>query len=248
MSDIDSLMQKVEHRPFPLPDKPWVMQQSWSKLLFAHWPLNPDTLRRHIPDCLDLDSYEGFSWIGVVPFAMRKVHPRYTPETPWLSNFLELNLRTYVSKNGIPGVYFFSLDCSNPVAVFIARKFYHLPYFNAKMALSINGSEINYLSRRAGSDIIFDGSYKAQGPVIESSPGSIEAFLTERYCLYTTDRIGNCYQGVIHHDKWPLQKAEAEIRTNSLAEQLGIVLPSIEPLLHYSENIDTIEWALSRLS
>lgn len=223
------------------------MQQSWSQLLFCHWPLKKEDLRSHIPSILEIDTYEGEAWIGVVPFAMRHVHPRLMCDVPWLSNFLELNVRTYVIKNGIPGVYFFSLDCSNPVAVTLARSTFHLPYFNAAMKLTANGAEISYSSQRRNS-ARFDAKYAPAGPTYKSTPDSLDSFLTERYCLYTTDRQGTCYRGNIHHEQWPLQAATAEIRVNELvSEQLQLVLPDVAPLLHYVENIDTVEWILARV-
>lgn len=242
---IAALLAATGHRPYELPVGPWVMQQSWSKLLFAHWPVRAEAIREHIPQMLEIDTFEGSAWIGVVPFAMRKVFPRFTFEVPGMSNFLELNVRTYVKKNGLPGVYFFSLDCSNPIAVLLARRLFFLPYFNARMKLSLSGGLVQYHSLRSGCGSVFDATYTPTGPVFESTNGSIEQFLTERYCLYSVDGNGNCYRGNIHHARWPLQHAEAEIRSNELAfKQLGVVLPDMAPLLHYSENIDTLEWAL----
>lgn len=248
MSATTDLLKRTAHRPFPLPDAPWVMQQSWAKLLFAHWPIRVDDLREHIPNGLEIDTYDGMAWIGVVPFAMRKVYPRFTFEVPWMSNFLELNVRTYVTKDGIPGVYFFSLDCSNPVAVSLARAFFHLPYFNASMSMSISNASVTYKSARHRSGAVFEATYRPAGDVFTSAEGSLERFLSERYCLYTTDAKGKFYRGVIHHDMWPLQRAHAEIRLNDLALKLpGIKLPDSEPHLLYSENIQTVEWPLVRI-
>lgn len=249
MSDrIEALLAATEHRPYSLPEGPWVMQQSWAKLLFAHWPVPEPMIRDHVPPTLELDTYDGTAWIGVVPFAMRKVYPRFTFEVPWLSNFCELNVRTYVKKKDIPGVYFFSLDCSNPVAVALARWLFFLPYFNATMSLDLEGQTVQYCSRRSGSGALFQAAYRPTSPVFTSTSGSIEEFLTERYCLYSVDRSSNLYRGNIHHGRWPLQHAEADIRSNELVlKQLSIVLPDTKPLLYYSENIDTVNWALQRL-
>lgn len=244
----DAILATVIHRPFPLPEGPPVLRQSWSKLLFAHWPLDPAVLRPLIPDVLEVDTFEGSAWVGVVPFAMRKVHPRFTPEMGWLSNFLELNIRTYVKKDGIAGVYFFSLDCNNPVAVTVARTTYHLPYFNARMSLEEQDGLIKYESARHNSDALFQANYRPAGEPLKLSPASLDRFLTERYCLYTTDKRGRCYRGVIHHLMWQLQPAEAEIITDTLSStQLGFALPDTKPLLHYSEYIDTLEWSLKKL-
>lgn len=292
-SDISALLRKIEHRPFPLPEGPWIMQQTWSKLLFAHWPVSADSLRDLIPPALEIDTFDNTAWIGVVPFAMRKVFPRSTFEVPWLSNFLELNVRTYVKRDGIPGVYFFSLDCSNFIAVFAARTFYHLPYFNATMTMQLSADKVGYSSRRSDDAIarsaslrfaestsaavslstktarrlneagsgdpqrtagavpaLFEASYRPTGEVYFSRKGTLEHFLTERYCLYTVDSDRNYYRGMIHHDAWPLQPAEAEFRKNDMTRStIGITLPAgFEPILHYSEDLLTAEWPLQLIS
>lgn len=225
------------------------MAQTWAKLLFAHWPISHEALRPLIPAGFEIDAFEGQSWLGVVPFAMRHVAPRYCPTVPYLSDFLELNVRIYVVKDGIAGVYFFSLDCSNPIAVYIARKAFHLPYFNAQMSLVEKSGEIRYESKRRDSGAQFCATYRPSGPVFEAPRGSLERFLTERYCLYTSDPKGNLYRGTIHHLVWPLQRAEAEIEVNTMVQaELGLRLPDSKPHLLYSESIDTIEWALAPLS
>jgi len=246
---MNSILDQTAHRPFPVPASPWVMKQSWCDLLFAHWPVPAAQLRNCIPAGLELDTYGDDAWVGVVPFAMKAVYPRLLMPLPWISYFLELNVRTYVRRQGIPGVYFFSLDCSNPVAVKIARQFFHLPYFDARMSLARRGNEIHYESKRLKSGQEFRAVYSP----VEANPvaldGSIEHFLTERYCLFTSDKSGRLYQGNIHHLPWPLQKAEAEIITNTMiSEDLGFRLPDCEPLLHFSERLDTFEWALQAVA
>lgn len=244
------LLSKVEHRPFPVPTSLWVMTQTWAKLLFAHWPIKSEIIRDLVPASLELDLFEGYAWVGIVPFVMNDVYPRYTPKTKSkLSNFLELNVRTYVIRDGIPGVYFFSLDCSNPVAVLIARKFYHLPYFRAKMSIEEKkDGAIHYSSERACERAAVILSYRPTGDLISHEKDSIDRFLTERYCLYTTDAKRQLHKGVIHHEVWPLQPAEAEFQLNSMTRPLGFDLPDEKPLLHYSERIETIEWPLSMVS
>lgn len=239
----------TEHRPYPLPERPWVLRQSWTQLLFAHWPVPSDALRALVPDSLAIDTFDGLAWIALVPFAMRRVAPRLVPEMGPLSNFLELNIRTYVLKDGIPGVYFFSLDCNNPLAVFGARTAFYLPYYNATMKMATDKGGVDYESRRAGSsNAVFSASYRSLGDSFHSQPDSLEHFLTERYCLYTTDRGGNCYRADIHHLPWPLHRAEAEISVDTLSlHQLGFELPKTEPHLLYSERIDTVCWSLKRL-
>lgn len=248
MPEPSVLLQHLDHRPFPIPHEPWVIRQSWSRLLFAHWAVKPEQLRPLIPLSLEIDTYENQAYVGVVPFAMRRVYPRMACEVPWLSNFLELNIRTYVKKDGIPGVYFFSLDCSNPVAVWVARNWYHLPYFNARMVQTESNGWITYDSRRQRTQSLFHATYRPIGSLLQLPRDSLDTFLTERYCLYSTDRAGETYRAVIHHLVWPLHAAEAEIKTDTLSElQLGFLLPQTAPLLHYCENIDTVNWALKRL-
>ena len=240
------ILNITEHRPYPLPQAPWVMQQRWSKLLFAHWPLKPEALESYIPEGLMLDTYDGQAWISVVPFYMSHVRPRYTVPLPWLSFFPELNIRTYVMKDDKPGVFFFRLDAGNPLAVYIAREWYQLPYFNAIMRWheDMDGS-IQYFSRRwdrrdAGG--IFEANYRPISDVYLAQPDTLDYFLTERYCLYTHDETGNIYRGDIHHVPWPLQNAEADIIRNSVSP---IALPSkTEPILQYVDELDVLAWPI----
>src|SRR6266508_3536850 len=127
------MISDTAHRPWPLPQRPWIMRMQWHDLLFMHWPVNRDALRRYIPPRLEIDTFDGSAWIGVVPFRMSGVVPRLLPPVPYLSAFPELNVRTYVSAEGKPGVWFFSLDAGNPIAVEAARDVFHLPYYNAQM-------------------------------------------------------------------------------------------------------------------
>lgn len=219
------------------------MQMQWHNLLFAHWPLPVDELRQAVPVQLTLDTYEGRAWIGVVPFLMSGVRPRLVPGTPGSSCFPEINVRTYVTMDGKPGVYFFSLDAGSWFAVKAARAWYHLPYFLAKMQLTTSGSTVDYKSDRCGNaETRFDATYSPIGPVMSAQPGSLDHWLTERYCLYTVWKQ-RVYRADIHHDKWPLKPAEAEIRVNTMAEPLGLTLPQTQPVLHYAERLDVVAWA-----
>jgi hypothetical protein len=224
------------------------MKQTWTDLLFAHWPVQVGPLRRLVPDCLPLDLYQGQAYVAVVPFGMSHVHPRYTVSVPWLSNFLELNVRTYVTLNGRPGVYFFSLDAANPVAVAIARRWYRLPYFNARMSLTRSDNDwIEYRSTRthAGApSATLAVRYRPCDPVRLAVPGSREAFLTERYCLYTVDAAGRPYRGEIHHVPWPLQLAEAEFAENTMALAAGLDVHGPPPLLHFARRLDILAWSI----
>ena len=246
---IGEITRHIDHRPWPLPSGPWSMTQSWHDLLFAHWPIPVAVMRALVPSALELDTFDGTAWVGVVPFRMSNVRPRLMPALPWLSAFPELNVRTYVkSRNPAqpkPGVYFFSLEAANPVAVALARGLFKLPYFNADMRLNDDGHTIRYQSRRihrGAPAAEFIGKYAPTSPVFRAQPGSLEQWLTERYSLYTVNKRGRAYIGEIHHQPWPLQWAEAEIQTNTMATASQIPLPDIPPLLHFARRLDVVVW------
>lgn len=251
-NDFDySFLELTAHRPWPPPRKPWVMTQSWHDLLFAHWPVDRDLLRGRIPASFALDLYDNQAWLGVIPFHMTNVAPRGLPALPWVSAFPELNVRTYVTVDGKPGVYFFSLDAGNPIAVATARTLFHLPYFSAAMTVAEKDGWIEYSSRRANQDAgpaDFVGRYRPTGPPHEPQLGTIEHFLTERYCLYTVDSGFRPYRLEIHHRPWPLQTAELELSVNTMADAAGIGLPAIKPLLHFSRRQDVVAWTLQLLT
>jgi uncharacterized protein YqjF (DUF2071 family) len=243
-------LERTEHRPWPLPAGGWVMAQSWHDLLFAHWPLPETVLRPHIPASLAIDTFAGQGWLGVVPFRMSGVRLRDTPAVPWLSAFPELNVRTYVVANEKPGVWFFSLDAGNWLAVAIARAWFHLPYFRARMSCEERNGWIEYKCGRSHRGVprgVLNGRYRAIGEVFSAVPGSLDHFLTERYCLYTADKDGQVISGEIHHAPWPLQTAEAELISNTMPKAVGIYLAPAEPLLHFSKRQDVVVWQPRRL-
>jgi len=243
--------EELAHRPWPLPVGSWVMAQSWHDLLFAHWPIEAAQLRPHIPPQLAIDTFEGAAWLGVVPFRMSGVRLRGTPALPWLSAFPELNVRTYVVAEDKPGVWFFSLDAKNPVAVAIARAWFHLPYFRARMSCEVKDGWIEYRSERTHRGArsgVLNGRYRATGAAFRAQPGSLEHFLTERYCLYAVDGSGGVFRGEIHHVPWPLQNAEAELSMNTTAEAAGLQLPAGKPLIHFSKDQHVVVWQPRRLA
>ncbi|MGA8428823.1 MAG: DUF2071 domain-containing protein [Candidatus Sulfotelmatobacter sp.] len=239
------MLQSVEHRPWPLPSGPWLMQQIWHDLLFAHWPVSVAAMRALIPEQLTLDTFDGTAWVGVVPFRMSGIRRRGLPPVPGLSRFPELNVRTYVTYGGRAGVYFFSLDAANVIAVQAARTFYHLPYFHAAMSSRERAGTIHYASRRRRAAAEFRGSYRPTSDVRLRDKGSIEHWLTERYCLYTTHG-GQVYRGDIHHQSWPLQDAEADFEINTVAAAAKIVLPDTAPLLHFARRLEVLIWPIRR--
>jgi uncharacterized protein len=223
------------------------MSQSWHNLLFAHWPLAPNVVVDKVPPVFELDLYEGMAWLGIVPFRMTNVAPRGVPALPWLSEFLELNVRTYVRVGGKPGVYFFSLDAASRLAVWAARTWLNLPYHAARMSESANEDGVEYESRRRGADATLSVRYGPVGATYRAPHGSLEYFLTERYCLYHVGHRGRPYRLEIHHPPWPLQAAQATFAANSLAEAAGLPLPDLPPLLHFSKRQDMVAWAPARL-
>lgn len=244
-------LEQIKHRPWPRPDGHWVMAQSWHDLLFAHWPVDAASLRRQIPSRLEIDIYDGRAWLGVVPFRMSGVRLRATPALPWLSAFPELNVRTYVVAEGKPGVWFFSLDAANRIAVAIARTWFHLPYFRARMSCEEKSGWIEYRSERTHRGApygAFHGRYRPAGEVFGAKPGSLEHFLTERYCLYAVDGAGRLIRSEIHHAPWPLQNAEAEMVSNTMPEASGIEIPPAKPLLHFAKRQDVVVWQPRGLS
>jgi uncharacterized protein YqjF (DUF2071 family) len=231
-----------------MPDRPWVMTQTWHDLLFAHWPLETEQLRSKIPAAFELDLFEGTAWIGIVPFHMTNVAPRGVPALPWISAFPELNVRTYVRVGDRAGVYFFSLDAGRALAVMAARTSINLPYFSASMQVTRRGQAVDYHSRRRSTELAeFVASYRPTGSPFVAAAGSLEYFLTERYCLYHIDHQGRPYRLDIHHPPWPLQPAQADIVRNSMASAAGLALPDTTPLLHFAARQDMVAWAPRRL-
>jgi uncharacterized protein len=250
MSRAQEILAQSEHRAYPAPDGPWALSMVWRDLLFMHWPVPAERLRPLIPSALSLDTFDGTAWLGVVPFRMTGVRPRFLPAVPWLSGFPELNLRTYVTGGDRPGIWFFSLDAHNPVAVRLARATFHLPYFDARMSYGKEGDEVRYRSvrtHRGAEPAEFAASYRPVAETVRSRPGTLEHFLTERYCLYAADGRGNVRRGDVHHQHWPLRPAEAEVQTLRMTEQIGVTLPDTPPLLHYSDRLDVLAWPPKRL-
>jgi uncharacterized protein YqjF (DUF2071 family) len=221
------------------------MEQTWNDLLFAHWPIAPDLMRPLVPPELPLDTFDGLCWIAVTPFHMTGVRARWLPALPGTSAFPELNVRTYVTYNGKPGVFFFSLDAANRAAVWAARTTYRLPYFFAEMEVRDRDGLFHYRSARESAPAELKAQYRAAKPVQLRTRGHLDHWLTERYCLYTVAK-STIYRAEIHHEQWPLQDAEAEIETNTMASAANIKLPQVPPLLHFSKKLQVLIWPLRK--
>jgi uncharacterized protein YqjF (DUF2071 family) len=244
-----AIVDCTAHRPWPLPSAPWLLTQSWNDLLFAHWRIDPGALRRLVPVAFELDLFAGEAWVAVVPFYMTNVGLRATPSLPWLSAFPELNVRTYVRVGDRPGVYFFSLDAGRRLAVTAARTLLNLPYYAAAMRVERGPAGIRYDSvRRARGGAEFRATYEPVAEPFTPRVGSLEYFLTERYCLYHHDRRGRPYRLEIHHPPWSVQTAHAAITVNTMAAVSHLVVDGAPALLHFARRQDVMAWAPTRLA
>jgi uncharacterized protein len=238
-------LKDVAHRPWPLPARDWTWRQSWLDLLFAHWPIAASAIRPLVPRELEVQEFDGTSWIGVVPFRMAGVMRRPLPDLPWISAFPELNVRVYVERDGQPGVWFLSLDASNPLAVWAARRFFHLPYHRAVMSLTERDGMFHYSSRRPGAE--FAASYRPTSDACRAPSGSLEHWLTERYCLYARSPNGVLFRNHVHHLVWPLQRAEAKFTRNTMLESHGLSIQGSAPVLHFARRLDVAVWNAERV-
>lgn len=234
---VDRLSIRERPKGFP------IMHQNWGKLLFMHWRIDEDSLRPLIPERLKIDTYDGSPWIGVIPFTMWNVRASFTPPVPWLSEFHELNVRTYVHYDGVPGVWFFSLDANSSVAVLGARTVFNLPYFKARITLEEEGDKIIYSSKRRDDPTAeFDATWTIGEKLSQSDPDSLDFFLTERYCLYSA--VGERLHRLrIHHRPWPLQTATIQSYSSTMIESHGLNAPEGEPVLHYAEELEVDFWS-----
>lgn len=242
--DMHAALSLQDHRPWPIPQFGWTWRQSWRDLLFMHWPVPASALRRLVPDKLELQEFDGTAWLGLVPFRMAGVMRRLLPDMPWVSAFPELNVRTYVVLDGKPGVWFLSLDASNWLAVWAARRFFHLPYYLADMSLSEGADGILYRSSREGVDLRV--TYRPTSEQYLARAGSLEHWLTERYCLYAQAPDGSIWRNDVHHHPWPLQAAVATIDRNTFLDAHGLPIREAPSLLHFARRVDVVVWNAER--
>jgi uncharacterized protein YqjF (DUF2071 family) len=245
------VVEEVGHRPWPVPARPWVMTQTWHNLLFAHWPCSPDALRLLLPRQITLDTFAGQAWVGIIAFRMTGIRLHGCPVVPMVERFPEINVRTYVTENNRPGVYFLSLDTNNPITIAIARSWFRLAYQHARVNFEMVGDTVHFHSTRVERSVPgaqFSGSFRPTSDACIYKAGTLEHWLTERYCYYSTNRRGDTVSGEVHHPPWPLQIAEASITMNTMAASHGIQLPDCAPLLHYAHYVKALIWNARRLA
>jgi uncharacterized protein YqjF (DUF2071 family) len=232
-------------RDIALPSRPWLGRMRWCDLAFLHWPVAADALRPLVPAMLQIDTYDGAAWVGVVPFRMEGVRLRGAPPVPTTHAFPEINVRTYVRAAGRAGVWFFSLDAASKLAVRGARRLYTLPYFDAKITVTVGSGAVDYhsvRSHRAAPPAEFKGRYSPIGGQYRASPDTLDHFLVERYCLFMHDDDRGLGLLDIDHEPWPLHRGVADIAANTMAAAAGIDLPCVEPLVHYAHRLDVRAW------
>ena len=235
-----SSLEEIDHRPWPLPDRPWVIGQTLEDLLFAHWRVDPDVLRPHVPARLAIDEHDGSAWIGVTAFAVSGLRARGTLPLPYVSSFGQLNVRTCVTLDNRPGIWFFSLDVSSRVAALAARRMYRLPYYRADITFDRTDERVLYECVRSEENA-FSCAYRGLGSPSPPAAGSLEHFLVERYCLYA-QHGGRLFRAEIHHRPWPLEQAEASIDLNTMPP--GGLSVDAEPIVHFSGRQDVVIWPL----
>jgi uncharacterized protein YqjF (DUF2071 family) len=243
-----AILANATHRGWPPPRGPWIMRQTWSELLLAHWPVDAAALAPINPPGVALDTFDGRAWVSVVTFRMSHVRLRAMPTIPTTGAFPEVNVRTYVTAEGKPGVLFLSLDASSRLAVWVARHIFHLPYFYSDLTLRRAGDTLTLESQRAGHDPSSSGAlhvtYRPTGPAAIPAPGTLDDWLTARYCLYTVDGAGSTVRAEVHHAPWALRPATAEFARNTLAVERGITLGA--PVrLHYADRLDVLLWDMT---
>tara|TARA_B100000925_G_scaffold84036_1_gene60018 strand:+ start:4768 stop:5505 length:738 start_codon:yes stop_codon:yes gene_type:complete len=237
-----------DHVPFPMPDRPHALSQEWRNLTFMHWEVDPNKLKPYIPDGLDLDYFQGKAYVGTIPFMMKNVRPRFLPAVPGISTFPEFNIRTYVTKNGIPGVLFITLDAQSRITCWHAPRAYGLPYRYAKCSLDTNQDTYKWKSQRKTDGAILEGECKIIGPEMIAQRDSLEYFLFERYSLYT-EINGKLHMAYTLHEPWKFHNAEVRITNNSLTESYALGINVLDPeYIHASRGVEVITWPIEEVN
>jgi uncharacterized protein YqjF (DUF2071 family) len=239
----DQILKRTAHRPWPPPRRLWLWSQGWRDLLFCHWAVPVEAIRAHVPRSLEIDVMDGSAWVSLVAFRMARVRPRWFPPFPPVSNFLELNLRTYVRKDDKPGVLFLSIHANKRLAVHVARWFSPLPYVFARMTLSPcdDGLQFHCVSRQGG--VNFAAHYTPASKVYMARRDPLSEWLLERYRLYAGTRSGGLIHNEVHHDPWEVQDVVLKISSNTLGRSIGLDLCPTPYRSHFSSGVDALAWS-----
>ena len=230
------------------PDGTPVMHQSWDKLIFINWEISAEEVRKLIPEPLKIDTYDGKAWITITPLTIYDVRPSFLPTLPYVSWLHELNLRTYVHYDGVPGVWFFSLDANNLPAVLGARLLFKLPYFSAEIDMDCSADQVRFSSKRSEGKADFSAKWTMGASMPPAKSGSLEFFLTERYSLYTAD-TDSIYRCRINHVPWPLQVSSTfSGLSSSIEEAAGLPTLNGEPILYCGGPVDVDVWPLEKVA
>lgn len=232
------------------PAGPCVGRQRWNHLLFAHWEVESAAVQATLPPGLFVDTFEGKAYLGIVPFFMQRVRPSWLPPLPWISWFLELNVRTYVhDADGRPGVWFYSLDCNQPIAVALARRFFHLPYQHARMSALVDDNQLTFeCERRRAPEVPSRYVWQPGRDGREAAPRTLEFFLVERYLLFAADQRGTLYSGQVHHRPYRIHRPHVSACSVTPARQAGFALNGEPVSLLTADAVDVSIFPLRRAS
>ncbi|TFJ94370.1 YqjF family protein [Lentibacillus salicampi] len=241
----EDLLNSTAHRDRPLPPGPWVMMQQWEYLLFMHCRLSQQVVEQYLPPGLELDTYDGDAWVSVIPFKVRKLHLRGLPQMPFLNNFLEVNVRTYVKRHGMKGVYFFGLG-TNQLGTVLGARLATLPYYYADTLMNIQDGVIHFRSERRGKyQGILNVDYQPDGEHYHPEKDSLESWLLDRFFLWTY-KHGALYRGVIHHKQWEIQKAQAAMEQRLLTPFLPNGVSNGNAPAHYAASQTALIWRIQK--
>ncbi|MCP3763582.1 DUF2071 domain-containing protein [Domibacillus sp. A3M-37] len=240
--------KETNQRPFPLPASPWVMKQRWDYMLFLHWPVSANLLASHIPAAFSLDLFQGRSWISIVPFWARNTRLHGLPPFPFYHSYLELNIRTYITYNGVPGIYFFSLGADKWPVVIGAGAASFLPYYHAQMNMYVHNKTVHFQSNRIQSGNRperFQASYSPSSSIFLPKEGTLDWWLLERYCFWV-QKGSHVFRGDIHHNRWRVTEAACVIYDQTAPSFLPHHVFSEKPLAHFSHQKNVFTWPLKK--
>ncbi|MFC5541612.1 MAG: DUF2071 domain-containing protein [Bacilli bacterium] len=228
---------------YVLPAKiPWLMKQTWSDILFLHYPVKKEVLELHLPPNLELDTYEGTGWVTIVPYMMKASGFRGLPSIPMGAGIPGINVRTYVKAGEKPGIYFFKLAIRNRLAAIAAKSFFQLPYLYMDISLRRTGETVCFESRAHPIPLVCE--YRVQSPASPVEKGSLGEWLLERYCFYTTGPKGKLLRGDIFHESWIIQNIDLIGMENNIFSTFRLNPQSFRPVIHYSKQLNVHFWPL----